>query len=376
MKYVLGGVVFVISVGAIVLVIRHEGREVQKAVRKTVDEGIDTAIEKTPQVVERTVESAGQAIGKVLRPRERHDESGDQPGPVSAPPTVSEPKAPEASVGQGSRTKEPKSRVPQSTDSKPTTLDPIGIVSDVFTLGRQAAKVVDDVGQDLFALDPDQERDVGREVHLMVLKDHKVLRLPDQQARVERLAAPLLNLCRRKGLTYTFSLIDDKEINAFSHLGGYIYIHQGLLDFVANDDELQYVIGHEIAHVELKHCLRNLTYTAHLSNWTPEAVGGVAQLAYRMIALGYSEDFEFEADEWSFRSQIRLGRTRQEATSFARHYLDYVTSRGIETEVRKPESVPDAVAQEVENHFRSHPPAKERLRRLDKLSIGGDEPRK
>jgi predicted Zn-dependent protease len=198
--------------------------------------------------------------------------------------------------------------------------------------------------------------------------------LPEQQLRVEQLAKPLLNLCKRKGLTYTFWLIDDKEVNAFSHLGGYIYIHKGLLDFAASDVELEFVLGHEIAHVELKHCVRNLTYAAHLSKWTPDAVVGVAQAAYQMIAVGYSKDSEFEADAWSFRTQIRLGRSREQATSFARHYLDYLTGRGIETESPQPKTVPEAVAHEVENHFRTHPAPKERLRRLEKLSTNAEKP--
>jgi predicted Zn-dependent protease len=193
---------------------------------------------------------------------------------------------------------------------------------------------------------------------------------------VERLAQPLLDLCKRKGLTYTFFVIDDKAINAFSHLGAYIYLHKGLLDFAASDVELQYAIGHEIAHVELKHCVRNLTYSAQLSKWTPDAAGGIARLAYNMFALGYTEDFEYEADEWSFRSQTRLGHSSDQATSFARHYLDYLTSRGIETELRRPDSVSDAVVREVENHFRSHPAARERLRRLEKLANSADKPRK
>jgi predicted Zn-dependent protease len=248
-------------------------------------------------------------------------------------------------------------------------------VSDVLNLTRQAAKAADDVGQDLLALDLDQEHDTGREVHRMILKDHAILQLPELQSRVERLAQPLLDLCKRKGLTYTFFVIDDKAINAFSHLGAYIYIHKGFLDFAASDVELQYAIGHEIAHVELKHCLRNPTYSARLSKWTPGAAGGIAQLAYNMTALGYSEGFEFEADEWSFRSQIRLGYSPEQATSFARHSLDYLTSRGIQTESRRPESVSDAVVRKVENHFRSHPAAKERLRRLEKLSTNIDKPR-
>ena len=336
MKFVLGGLGFIVAVSVMVFVIRQEGKEVQNAVKQSVDQGVDTAIEKSPEIVGKTIESAGEAVGNILRPRELRPEPQPSAKPLPAP------------------AKEP--------------VDPIGIVSDVFQIGRQAARAVDDVGQELLALDLDDERSVGREVHQMILQKHVILQSPDQQSRIERLAEPLLKFCQRQGLDYRFFIIDAPDINAFSHLGGYIYLHQGLLDFAANDTELQYVIGHEIAHVELKHCVRNLTYTAQLSKWTPETLGGVAQLAYQMIALGYSEDLEFDADAWSFRSQLRAGHTRQEALSFARHYLDHVTSQGIETEPHRPESVSDAVAQEVENHFRSHPAARERLRRLEVLS--------
>ncbi len=344
MKFVLGGLAFIIAVSVIVLVIRHESQEVQKAVKKSVDEGVDTAIEKSPQIVGKTIESAGEAVGNILRPRENRQE--------------------------------PQPSARQKPEPSKESLDPIGIVSDVFEIGRQATRAVDDVGQDLFALDVEDERSVGREVHQMILQKHVILRSVDQQSRVERLAKPLLKFCQRQGLDYRFFIIDGPEINAFSHLGGYIYLHQGLLDFAASDVELQYVMGHEIAHVELKHCVRNLTYAAQLSKWTPETVGGVAQLAYQMIALGYSEDFEFEADEWSFRSQIRLGYSREQALSFARHYLDHVTSRGMETEQRRPESVSNAVVQEVENHFQSHPAARQRLHRLEKLPVNANNLRK
>jgi hypothetical protein len=387
MKYFLSGIAFVIALAVIVLVIRNERQEMQQAVQSTVDHGIDTAIDKSPQIVERTIDSAGKAIGKVLRPRESDDDSDHRSERTSDPSNATtDPKIRKTPVdqageaigkvfGQRESNDEPNDKSEKASDRSNTTADPIGLVGDLFNLGRQAARAADDVGQNIFALDLAQERETGREVHRMILKDHTILRLPEQQSRMERLAEPLLNLCKRKGLTYTFSVIDDKEVNAFSHLGAYIYVHKGLLDFAASDVELQYVIGHEIAHVELKHCLRNLTYSARMSKWTPDAAGGIAQLAYNMISLGYSEDFEFEADEWSFRSQIRLGYRPDQATSFARHYLQYLTSRGIETESRRAESVSDAVAREVENHFRSHPAARERLRRLEKLSITVDKPR-
>jgi predicted Zn-dependent protease len=53
--------------------------------------------------------------------------------------------------------------------------------------------------------------------------------------------------------TYTFKVVDDKDVNAFSLPGGYIYVNKGLLDQVDSDDELAAVIAHEAAHVAHHH---------------------------------------------------------------------------------------------------------------------------
>src|SRR5579871_2672882 len=99
MKYVLGGLAFFAALGVIVVVIRNERREVQKAVQTTIDQGVDTAIDKaidkSPEVVGKTIDAAGDAIGKVLRPREKNEESDDKPGPLSVPSNDGPQKVPE-----------------------------------------------------------------------------------------------------------------------------------------------------------------------------------------------------------------------------------------------------------------------------------------
>jgi Zn-dependent protease with chaperone function len=113
--------------------------------------------------------------------------------------------------------------------------------------------------------------------------------------------------------------------------------------------------------------VRGLTYAAQVSKWTHASVGQIAQTAYHLIALGYNEDFEFEADEYSFRRMQQIGRSRDEALGFPRHFLRYAQEKGIEKGNRKPASAPEAVIQEIDNHFRSHPPAEDRLKRLEVL---------
>ena len=68
------------------------------------------------------------------------------------------------------------------------------------------------------------------------------------------LQRPSLRICRRKTMHYTFTIVDDPAVNAFSHLGGFVYVHTGLLKMARQDWELEFVLAHEIGHVDLKHC--------------------------------------------------------------------------------------------------------------------------
>jgi antitoxin (DNA-binding transcriptional repressor) of toxin-antitoxin stability system len=52
---------------------------------------------------------------------------------------------------------------------------------------------------------------------------------------------------------YTYHVIDNKEVNAFSLPGGFIYVYKGMLDLISTDDELAAVLGHETAHAAHHH---------------------------------------------------------------------------------------------------------------------------
>ena len=80
--------------------------------------------------------------------------------------------------------------------------------------------------------------------------------------RLEEAAEPYLESVARKGLTYTFTVLDCDESNAFSHPGGYVYVCRGLFDWIAEEEDyaLEFVVAHEMAHVDLGHaadCLRD-----------------------------------------------------------------------------------------------------------------------
>lgn len=61
-----------------------------------------------------------------------------------------------------------------------------------------------------------------------------------------------------KKFQYVFKVIDEKDVNAYSLPGGFIYIYKGLLDFCESDDELAGVLAHEVAHASHHHMMRLL----------------------------------------------------------------------------------------------------------------------
>ena len=95
---------------------------------------------------------------------------------------------------------------------------------------------------------------------------------------------------------YTFLAIDESSINAFSLPGGYVFVTRGLADFVTSDDELAAVIGHEMAHIELRHCLDGHRYEAVLARLGAADAGELMDAVHGALALSYSREQEFDAD--------------------------------------------------------------------------------
>jgi predicted Zn-dependent protease len=100
---------------------------------------------------------------------------------------------------------------------------------------------------------------------------------------------------------------DDSTLNAFATPGGYIYIYTGLIKYLDHADDLAGVMGHEMAHADLRHTVRNLQkqygVTALLSIALGRDPGALAQIAAQvagqLAGLKFSREYETEADEHS-----------------------------------------------------------------------------
>jgi predicted Zn-dependent protease len=162
-------------------------------------------------------------------------------------------------------------------------------------------------------LTDEEEIAIGREAAEEFERTNPLSDDPALNARVTRIGTAIVPFQPRPTLPFTFKVIDSPEINAFALPGGFIYITRGILDFVESDDELAGVIGHEIAHVALRHGAQQIEILAYAQAVLDGLISGNADLAtiyqdhraqfatdlVATLALnGWGRELELDADEY------------------------------------------------------------------------------
>ncbi len=113
-----------------------------------------------------------------------------------------------------------------------------------------------------------------------------------------------------KGLTYNFYIIDEDYYNAFAVPGGSIYVTRALFEAL-NEEEMAFVLGHEIAHISYKHSVKTIK-TSHaflalkkIALKLLKADRDVEQLleliaigTYTAAQRGFSREWERDADKY------------------------------------------------------------------------------
>ncbi len=93
---------------------------------------------------------------------------------------------------------------------------------------------------------------------------------------------------------------DDSTLNAFCLPGGYIYVYTGLIKFLESEDALAGVLGHEMAHADLRHGTNQMIKNSGLS-FVIQIIFGVdnsalVNIGANLLSLSFSRSDESEAD--------------------------------------------------------------------------------
>jgi predicted Zn-dependent protease len=108
---------------------------------------------------------------------------------------------------------------------------------------------------------------------------------------------------------WKITIINKDELNAFAAPGGYLYFYTGLIKYLDRASELAGVLGHEMAHADLRHSAQQMQ-KAYGINFAASILFGtdksmleqiLVDMGSGLAALQFSRTDEYQADEFSIR---------------------------------------------------------------------------
>lgn len=150
--------------------------------------------------------------------------------------------------------------------------------------------------------------------------------------RNERLRRILDKITEGNGSRFTVRVVDSnpKIENAFVTGVFYIYVYTGLIDAARSDDELAFVLGHELAHVRLRHAQRHDNSYADLAAAITKLAAATQKDATKRdnfmaasdtVTSFYSRDHEREADAQAVIWAQKAGYKPTDSFNFFRRMI-------------------------------------------------------
>lgn len=212
--------------------------------------------------------------------------------------------------------------------------------------------------KELRIFDDEDEIRFGKEVYRSVVAEYGIYNNPKVKEYVENIGNKLVLNAERK-LPYSFTLLNTDMVNAFAAPGGYIFITKGLLNYIESDDELACVIGHELAHITLRHSMKALekhygyeiffNIVEALSQRDLSLIKQYTDVITSLIFLGYGRDNEYDADYHGVRYAKLAGYNPKAMIDF----------------FKKLQNLEGKRLSNLEKLFSSHPPIADRIKKIE-----------
>jgi len=165
----------------------------------------------------------------------------------------------------------------------------------------------------------------------------------------------------KRQLPYRFHLVSDANlINAFALPGGHVFVGRGLLDLMTSEDELAFVLGHEIEHIDHHHAAERVQVEAQWHKLDLDVIGEITQIPVSIWQAGYSKDEEFEADREGLRIGSAAGYSPQGAIDVLQK-LGKLRDEYVIHAADPTEELSQLAIEGLNGYFRSHPLPSERI---------------
>jgi predicted Zn-dependent protease len=172
-------------------------------------------------------------------------------------------------------------------------------------------------------------------------------------------------------LPYKFHVIPNGSlINAFALPGGHVFIGKGLLDLMSSEDQLAFILGHEVEHIDHYHCAERVQVEAQFRKLKLGIVGELVQIPLEVWEVGYSKDEELEADREGLRLAVFSGKSPYGAITMFQEFNELHAEYLIHAKTPEQE-LSELAVQSLKGYFRSHPTTSDRMAQVQRLIAEG-----
>ena len=196
---------------------------------------------------------------------------------------------------------------------------------------------------------------LGRDLAAALLERIPLVEENETTRFVTQIGSWLGGNVKERKLPFHVRVTAERQANALALPGGPVFISWPLLEMCHGErDAIAFLIGHEMAHILLRHAVDRIVKDAAVSLLLRKASGRQAASAWlnkagRQLLGTYSREVEFEADAYS----ISLLRTAGGDPLIAAHFLEELVQRS------SVQSIGDSG-----EYFSNHPPLVERIANL------------
>jgi len=170
-------------------------------------------------------------------------------------------------------------------------------------------------------LSDQQEVEIGRQINdQLTAQQIRILRNPEITQYVNQIGQRLAAQSDRPNIPYTFQVVNDRSVNAFATMGGFVYVNRGLLLLADNEAELASVMAHEIGHITARHAVEQMRKAA-IANGLVGAAGldrnAAANIGVELVfRRPNSRNDEFQADSLGLETLRRTGYAQSAMVNF------------------------------------------------------------
>ncbi|TVM03398.1 MAG: hypothetical protein CV087_05485 [Candidatus Brocadia sp. WS118] len=169
-----------------------------------------------------------------------------------------------------------------------------------------------------------EETELGKQVDEYIRHQFYLEEDPDFNKAVNSIVQKVVAVSDRNTLPFTCTILQSLSINAFSAPGGHIYLTYGLLKFAQTEDEVAGIIGHEVAHVSLRHASKLYHEVMGINSRHDDGLRSAANL---LIFNSHLEEFEQDADTKGILYAQKAGFNPNGLLDFLERHLNFMMHR-------------------------------------------------